>query len=81
MIPVAKGSEFSERWAYVIYETDKSRKPYAPVIEWQKKLIQPLRIRLVEEVDSRVSKTVQEVFMDKGKSGWEQRATGKHTQE
>jgi hypothetical protein len=40
---------------------------------WQKWLTQPLRIHLVEEVDDRVSKTVEEVFMDKGKSGWEGR--------
>ena len=81
MIPVPKGSEFFEKWAYLIYETDKDGKPYTAVEEWQKKLTQPLRIRLVEEVDSRVSKTVQEVFMDEGKSGWEQRETGKHAQE
>jgi len=81
MIPVLKGSEFSEKWAYMIYETDKNNKPYTPVLDWQKKLTQPLRIRLVEEVDDRVSKAVQEIFMDEGKSGWEQRETGKHTQE
>jgi len=81
MIPVLKGSVFSEKWAYLIYETDKNNKPYAIVLDWQKKLTQPLRIRLIEEVDNRVSKTVQEIFMDEGKSGWEQRETGKHTQE
>lgn len=81
IIPVPEGSEFSEKWAYLIYETDKSNKPYAPVLEWQKKITHPLRIKLVEEVDSRVSKTLQEVFMDEGKSGWEERATGKHAKE
>jgi hypothetical protein len=34
-------------------------------------------MQLVEEVDERVSKTLQEVFMDKGKSGWEGRDTHK----
>jgi hypothetical protein len=38
----------------------------------------PLRVQLVEEVDDRVSKTVTEIYIDKGKSGWEGRETGKH---
>jgi len=33
---------------------------------------------LVEEVDKRVSRRVEEVYMDDGKSGWEGRETGKH---
>jgi hypothetical protein len=44
----------------------------------KKKLTNPLRIRLEEEVDDRVSKTVQEIFVDKGKSGWEERETSKN---
>jgi len=43
-----------------------------------KKLKNPLRIHLVEDVDHRVSRAVQEVYMDEGKSGWENRGTGKH---
>ena len=78
MIPAMKGNIFSEKWAYLVYETEKGAKPYAPVIELQKKLTNPLRIQLVEEVDDRVSKTVTEIFIDKGKSGWEGRETGKH---
>lgn len=78
MIPAMKGNVFSEKWAYLIYETKKGAKPYEPVLEWQKKLTNPLRIQLVEEVDDRVSKTVTEIFIDKGKSGWEGRETGKH---
>jgi len=78
MIPAMKGNVFSEKWAYLVYETDKGAKPYAPVIELQKKLTNPLRIQLVEEVDDRVSRTVTEIFIDKGKSGWEGRETGKH---
>jgi hypothetical protein len=81
MIPVLKGSEFSEKWAYLVYETDNGDKPYAPVLDWKKRLTQPLRIRLVEEVDDRVSKTLQEIYMDEGKSGWEQRETGKYAKE
>lgn len=81
MIPAMKGNVFTEKWAYLIYETDKGANPYAPVIEWQKKLINPLRIQLVEEVDDRVSKTVTEIFVDKGKSGWENRETGKNKAE
>ncbi len=81
MIPAMKGNVFSEKWAYLVYETDKGSKPYNPVIELQKKLTNPLRVQLVEEVDDRVSKTVTEIFIDKGKSGWEGRETGKHTSE
>ena len=44
----------------------------------EKRLKNPLRIRLVEEVDERVSRTVNEIFIDDGKSGWENRKTGKH---
>ncbi len=78
MIPSMKGNVFSEKWAYLIYETKKGAKPYEPVLELQKKLTNPLRVQLVEEVDDRVSKTVTEIFIDKGKSGWEDRETGKH---
>ena len=77
VIPVLKGNVFSEKWAYLVYEIDKNTEPYAKVIEWQKRLTNPLRIQLVEEVDDPVSKTLQEVFMDKGKSGWEGRDTHK----
>jgi hypothetical protein len=78
MIPAMKGNVFSEKWAYMIYETTKGEKPYAPVIELQKKLTNPLRLQLVEEVDDRVSKTVNELYIDKGNTGWEGRETGKH---
>ena len=81
MIPAMKGNVFSEKWAYLIYEPDKGAHPFAPVLEWQKKLTNPLRIQLVEEVDDRVSKTVTELFIDKGKSGWEERETGKNHKE
>jgi len=78
LIPAMKSATFSEKWAYVIYEIDKTGQPYAPIIKWQKRLTNPLRIHVVEEVDERVSKTVEEIYMDEGKSGWEDRATGKH---
>jgi hypothetical protein len=77
VIPVLKGNVFSEKWAYLVYKVEKDTDPYAAIVEWQKRLTQPLRIQLVEEVDDRVSKTLQEVFMDKGKSGWEGRDTHK----
>ena len=77
VVPVLKGNVFSEKWAYLVYEIDKNTEPYAAIIDWQKRLTQPLRVQLVEEVDTRVSKTLQEVFMDKGKSGWEGRDTHK----
>jgi hypothetical protein len=77
VVPVLKGNIFAEKWAYLVYEIDKNTEPYAKVIEWQKRLTNPLRVQLVEEVDNRVSKTLQEVFMDKGKSGWEGRDTHK----
>lgn len=77
VVPVLKGNVFHEKWAYMVFETDKNKEPYADVVEWHKRLTQPLRIQLVEEVDPRVSKTLQEVFMDEGKTGWEGRDTHK----
>lgn len=78
LIPAMQGNIFYEKWAYLIYETDKTEAPYNEVLLWQKQLTNPLRVHLVEEVDDRVSKTVEEVYMDEGKSGWEERETGKH---
>ncbi len=78
MIPAVKGNIFAEKWAYLIYKTAKGAMPFTPVIELQKQLTNPLRLQLVEEVDDRVSKTVNELYIDKGKSGWEGRETGKH---
>jgi len=81
MIPAMKGNVMSEKWAYLVYEIKNGEKPYAQVLEWQKKLTNPLRMQLVEEVDDRVSRTVTEIYIDKGKSGWEDRDTGKHAPE
>jgi len=78
IIPALKGNFFAEKWAYLTYTTEKSDKPYAPVLKWLKPLTNPLRIRLVEEVDERVSRSLFEVYIDEGKSGWEGRETGKH---
>lgn len=77
VVPVLEGNVFSEKWAYLVYKIDDGKHPWDPVISWQKKLAQPLRVQLVEEVDDRVSKTLQEVFIDEGKSGWEGRDTHK----
>ena len=78
VIPALKGNFFAEKWAYLAYEIEEGDTPYSPVLYWQKRLKNPLRIRLVEEVDDRVSRTVHEVFIDEGKSGWENRDTSKH---
>ncbi len=78
MIPAMEGNFFTEKWAYLTYEIDTGDQPFAPVLEWQKRLTNPLKVRLVEEVDERVSRTVHEIFIDEGKSGWEGRETGKH---
>ncbi|MDR2041612.1 MAG: hypothetical protein LBP98_04760 [Tannerella sp.] len=77
VIPALKGSMFSEKWAYLIYRID-GETPYQPVLAWRERLANPLRIQLVEDVDPRVSHTLVEVYMDEGKSGWEERETGKH---
>ena len=77
VVPAMKGSMFMEKWAYLIYQTEPG-KPYNPVFEWKERLTNPLRVQLVEEVDKRVSKTLIEIYMDEGKSGWEERETGKH---
>ena len=77
VVPALKGNVFYEKWAYMVYELDKNNNPFAPILKWQKLLTHPLKIQMVEEVDNRVSKTLQEVFMDKGKSGWEGRDTHK----
>ncbi|MCY1723286.1 hypothetical protein OU798_23250 [Prolixibacteraceae bacterium Z1-6] len=77
VIPATKGSMFMEKWAYLVYETDGGV-PYQKVLDWKERLTNPLRIQLVEEVDERVSKSLIEIYMDEGKSGWEERETGKH---
>ena len=77
VIPAMKGSLFSEKWAYLIYKIDKGISPFPTIIALHKQLTHPLRLQLVEEVDDRVSKSLQEVFMDNGKSGWEGRKTKK----
>ncbi len=77
VVPVLKGNVFSEKWAYLVYQFDKNSDPCKAVIDWQKRLTNPLRVQIVEEVDERVARTLQEVFMDKGKTGWEGRDTHK----
>ncbi|VAW23362.1 hypothetical protein MNBD_BACTEROID01-2524 [hydrothermal vent metagenome] len=78
MVPAMKGNFFTEKWAYLVYKIEDAENPYQPVLEWRKRLISPLRVHLEEEVDDRVSKSVQEIFIDEGRSGWEERETGKH---
>jgi hypothetical protein len=78
MIPVPKGNFFAEKWAYLLYKIDDPARPFDQILYWQKRLTHPLRVQLVEEVDDRVSRTVKEIYIDKGKSGWEGRETGRH---
>lgn len=78
MVPALKGNYFAEKWAYLVYPITDKVNPYQPVEEWRKRLMNPLRTTLVEEVDERVSRTVHELFIDEGKSGWEERETGRH---
>jgi hypothetical protein len=78
VVPAMKGNFFSEKWAYLMYELDDREHPEQEVLRWMKQLKNPLRIQLVEEVDERVSYSVHEIYMDDGKSGWEERETSKH---
>jgi hypothetical protein len=81
VIPVMQGNFFSEKWAYLLYELDNEDIPFKAILDWQTRLTNPLRIHLVEEVDDRVSYTLEEFYMDDGKTGWENRETGKHRKE
>ncbi|MEZ5103955.1 MAG: hypothetical protein R2757_05640 [Draconibacterium sp.] len=78
MVPALKGNYFAEKWAYLVYPITDKTNPYKAVEEWRTRLMNPLRTHLVEEVDERVSRTVHEIFIDEGKSGWEERDTKKH---
>ncbi len=55
MVPALKGNYFAEKWAYLVYPINDNTNPYKAVEEWRKRLMNPLRITLVEEVDERVS--------------------------
>jgi hypothetical protein len=77
MIEVPKGTEFWEKWAYVLYQPQKGDNPHAPLIEWQRKLTNPLRVRLTEEVEQRVPTVGTEIYIDPSKTGWEGRETRK----
>jgi hypothetical protein len=77
MIQVPKGTSFWEKWAYVLYEPQPGNNPHAPLIEWQKKLTNPLRVRLTEEVEQRVPTVGTEIYIDPSKTGWEGRDTRK----
>lgn len=72
VIPAMAGNTFSEKWAFMMYDTRESENsaPYSLVQKWQKKLTNPLKIRLFEEVDDRVSHSIDEI-MSGGKSPWE----------
>jgi hypothetical protein len=78
MVPAMKGNFFSEKWAYLLFEIENMDRPEEEVLRWMNRLKNPLRLQLVEEVDERVSRSVHEIYMDDGKSGWEDRETSKH---
>jgi hypothetical protein len=77
MINVPKGTSFWEKWAYVLYEPQPGNNPHASLIEWQKKLTNPLHVRLTEEVEQRVPTVGTEIYIDPSKTGWEGRETRK----
>ena len=77
MIKVPKGTQFWEKWAYLIYEPQKGENPHAQLVELHKTLKNPLLVRLVEEVESRVPKIGTEIYIDPSKTGWEERETKK----
>lgn len=72
MIPAMAGNIFSEKWAFMMYDAseNKNNPPHALVEEWHKKLTHPLKVKLVEEVDDRVSKSIDEI-MSGGESPWD----------
>ncbi|MDO8540741.1 MAG: hypothetical protein Q7S40_09930 [Opitutaceae bacterium] len=77
MIQVPKGTQLWEKWAYVLYEPQPGDNPHAALIEWHKKLTNPLRVRLTEEVEPRVPTIGTEIYIDPSKTGWEGRETSK----
>jgi len=77
MVEAPKGTQFWEKWAYVLYEPQQGASPHAALIEWHKKLTNPLRVRITEEVESRVPGIGTEIYIDPSKTGWEGRETKK----
>ncbi len=77
MIEVPEGTHLWEKWGFVLYEPADGENPHAPLLEWREKLINPLRVRLVEEVESRVPIVGTEIYIDPSKTGWEERETKK----
>ena len=77
MVEAPKGTLFWEKWAYVLYEPADGDNPHAPLLGWRKKLTNPLRVRLVEEVEDRVPTIGTEIYIDPSKTGWEERDTAK----
>jgi hypothetical protein len=78
VVEAMRGNVFWEEWAFVVYEVAEGDEPYAPLLEVEKKVTNPLRVRVVQEVDSRVTTQPTEVYMDEEKTGWEERETREH---
>lgn len=77
MIEAPKGTALWEKWGYVLYNVQSGDNPHAELLSWQKKLSNPLRVRLVEEVTDRVPTVGTEIYIDPSKTGWEERETAK----
>lgn len=77
MVRVPRGTQLWEKWAYVLYEpaAGGGEKAHAPLMAWHKKLTNPLRVRLTEEVEPRVPTVGTEIYIDPTKTGWEERET------
>lgn len=77
IVEAPQGSVFWEKWAYLPYETAPGTEPWAPMAGWHKRLTNPLRVRLVEEVENRVPTVGTEIYIDPTRTGWEDRETRK----
>jgi hypothetical protein len=75
LVEIPRGSQFWERWAFVLYEPAEGAKPYQPMLPWYRKLTAPLRVRVVEEVEPRVPRVGTEIYIDPNRTGWEGRDT------
>jgi hypothetical protein len=77
MIPAMSGTNYHEKWAYLLYKINKEdgAKTFAPIIELQKELTNPLGVRVVSEVDNRAAKQIIELISG-GSSPWK-KARGK----
>lgn len=71
MIPAMSGTNYHEKWAYLIYKYNDAdgADPFAPIIKLQKELTNPLEVRVLSEVDNRASRQIIEL-MTNGQTPW-----------